>query len=169
MQSDEAIPRTEKRSVVFHLLAPADGRLMPLPQHPEAIHRLQLAGPGFWLQLQSDTLCTPCDGIVSIQYTPSFCIRLKHPTGLQTVLELPAALLSQHGKGLFWCCHDGASIKAGEPLLRFDPAFLTQTPPLTLTLLLLPAKAIHAAPVVQAKMVSTRQPCFTFQLHGISL
>ena len=166
MQSDDTKPRTEKRSIQFHLLAPADGRFMPLEQHHDALHRQQLAGPGFWLQIQSDTLCSPCAGLVTIQFSPSFSIRLKHPSGLHTVLELPATLLNQHGKGLVWCCHDGEMLSAGQPILRFDPAFLSQKPPLTVTLLLFPAKAVHFETSIAAKMVTARQPCFTFELHG---
>lgn len=153
----------------MQLLAPADGRVISLSQHTAAIHHYQLAGPGFCFHIQSDTLYAPCDGTLSIHYTPSFSIRFKHPTGLQTILELPAALLNQHGKGLSWSCRDGAKLKAGQPLLRFDPLLLSHTPPLALTLLLLPAKAIHAEATSQAKTVSSRQPCFTFQLHGTSL
>lgn len=153
----------------MQLLAPADGRVMSLNQHTEAIHSYQLAGPGFWFHIQSDTLYAPCDGTLSIHYTPSFSLRFKHPTGLQTILELPAALLSQHSKGLAWYCRDGSDLKAGQQVLRFDPLFLSQTPALTLTLLLLPAKAIQAEDVIPAKVVSSRQPCFTFQLHGTSL
>lgn len=167
MQSDETTPRKHERSLQINLLAPADGRISSLKQSDDAIHRQQLVGPGFLLQVQSDTIYAPCASVVSIQYSPSFTIRLKHATGLLVVLELPSRLLDHHGKGLYWYCREGETITAGQSLLRFDPVFLNQTTPLSVLLLLAPAKAIRSESNHTTTMVTSRQPCFSFQLHGI--
>lgn len=168
MATDPLTSRPEKRSKAFHLLAPADGKIMPLSEHQSALHRHQLAGTGFWLNIQSSTIFSPCDGSITISYLPAPTIRLKHSSGLQCLLELPAALLTEHGKGLVWNCDEGDILTAGQAILRFDPAFLTQTPPLSLTLLLFPFKAIRPDPLPKVMAVSARQPCFTFQLDGTS-
>lgn len=168
MAIDQLTSPPDKRARAFHLLAPTDGKMMPLTEQPSALHRHQLAGPGFWLSMQSNTIFAPCAGHIAITYLPGPTIRIKHTSGLQCLLELPASLLADYGKGLVWHCHDGDTLTAGQMMLRFDPVFLSQTPPLHLTLLLFPFKTIQPDALPKITYVSAQQPCFTFQLDGAS-
>ena len=106
------------------IAAPADGICIRLEDVPDEAFSTGKMGDGFAVQSTGDTVVAPVDGkIVMIPETHhSFGIETKNGaevlvhTGLNTVRML--------GEGFTVLAEQGETVKAGDPVLRFDRALL---------------------------------------------
>ena len=104
---------------VLTLLAPISGVLVPLDDVPDPAFAQRLAGDGVSIDPLSDTVVAPCDARVSLVHRAAHAMTLE-ASGLEIVIHIGLDTVSLRGEGFHPLVKAGDSVRAGDPLLRFD-------------------------------------------------
>ena len=102
------------------LLAPLSGVLVPLESVPDEAFSQRLVGDGIAVDPLSDTVLAPCDARVLQVHRAKHAVTLE-ASGLEIVIHVGLDTVKLDGAGLVSLVTAGQLVKAGEPLLRFEP------------------------------------------------
>ena len=102
------------------LLAPLSGVLVPLEAVPDEAFSQRLVGDGVAVDPLSDTVLAPADARVLQVHRAKHAITLD-VRGLEIVIHVGLDTVKIDGAGLRPLVTAGQFVKAGEPLLRFEP------------------------------------------------
>lgn len=86
-----------------------------------------LQGDGLWLELRGTTLYSPFSGQFQRKSQTGQHMVLLHPSGLKLALDFPLYCQEKHGVGFHWLVGDQANVQAGQALMHYDKALLSQT------------------------------------------
>lgn len=106
--------------------SPASGMVLPLTEAPEPAAAAGYLGDGIFMQLQANQLIAPFAGVCSRQDQAGQQLRFHHANGLQLDIHFPPQCLAQHGRGFDWGVPEKSAVQAGQPILQFDSALLSQ-------------------------------------------
>lgn len=104
------------------LIAPAAGQLIDLAQVPDSVFAQGLLGPGCGLYPFQDTLAAPCNGVILKAMDHALLIAAEN--GVQLLMHAGIDTVALGGKGCRALVDSGAPVKAGQPVLAMDRAFL---------------------------------------------
>ncbi|UDM50153.1 phosphoenolpyruvate--protein phosphotransferase [Cupriavidus sp. MP-37] len=102
------------------LHAPLRGVLLPLAAVPDPVFAGGLFGDGVAIDPLSDTLLAPCDGVVLHLAATGHALTLQAPCGAQVLLHVGIDTVSLRGDGFAPCVAQGAAVRRGDPLIRFE-------------------------------------------------
>lgn len=102
------------------LRAPLSGVLLPLAAVPDPVFAEGLFGDGVAIDPLSDTLLAPCDGVVLHLAATGHALTLQAPCGAQVLLHVGIDTVSLRGDGFAPCVAQGAAVRQGDALIRFD-------------------------------------------------
>lgn len=85
-----------------------------------------LQGDGLWLELRGTTLYSPFSGVFSRKNLTGQSIQFSHSSGLKLVLDFPLYCQDKHGVGFHWLVNEQTNVQAGQELLHYDKALLSQ-------------------------------------------
>jgi phosphoenolpyruvate-protein phosphotransferase len=128
---------------VIDIVAPLDGWLVPLAEVPDPVFAGGLAGDGVAIDPVSDLLHAPCDGTVRLMRGGSHALTLVTAAG-DLLLHVGIDTVSLRGEGFTLLVADGARVRTGEPLLRFDLDRVARAAPSLVTPVLLTGVATAA-------------------------
>lgn len=122
MQQTTLLPATQGLTIQ----SPASGMVMPLSQATEPAAAAGYFGEGVMLLLQGHQLKAPFAGICIRQDQAGQQLRFCHANGLQLDIHFPPQCLAQHGRGFDWQIDNKTTVTAGQTVLHFDVALLSQ-------------------------------------------
>ncbi|HWR41019.1 MAG TPA: PTS glucose transporter subunit IIA [Patescibacteria group bacterium] len=103
------------------LLAPADGRLIPLSQVADPVFSQKILGDGVAIdELNSDTICSPADGVLEMIFRTNHAFAVKTSEGIDVLVHIGINTVELEGKGFERLREQGQSVKAGDPVIRID-------------------------------------------------
>jgi phosphocarrier protein FPr/phosphocarrier protein len=112
-------------AVTLH--APLRGWCAPLDETPDEVFAQRLLGDGVAIDPTGDTLHAPCDGEV-ISVAPSkHAVAVRAENGAEILMHVGIDTVALAGKGFQALVRQGARVKKGEPLLKFDLDVLAQS------------------------------------------
>src|SRR5262245_39522613 len=115
------------------LTSPLAGWSTPLEEVPDETFAKRLVGDGVAIDPVNDTLHAPCDAeIVSIPAS-NHAVTLRAADGAEMLLHVGIDTVKLGGRGFTALKRAGASVKAGDPLIRFDLDQLARSAPSLLT------------------------------------
>lgn len=85
-----------------------------------------LQGDGLWLELRGTTLYSPFSGLFYRKNQTGQHMLFAHPSGLKLALDFPLYCQEQQGLGFHWLVGEHAQVQAGQALLHYDKALLSQ-------------------------------------------
>lgn len=118
------------------LLAPVSGVMTPLADVPDSAFSERLAGDGAAIAPESEVLLAPCRGVISQLHEAGHALTLTTPEGLDILLHIGLDTVQLNGQGFSPLAAPGDAVEAGQPLVRFNLAFLAGHAKSTLTLML---------------------------------
>ncbi|WP_454709866.1 phosphoenolpyruvate--protein phosphotransferase [Cupriavidus nantongensis] len=102
------------------LRAPLSGVLLPLAAVPDPVFAEGLFGDGVAIDPLGDTVVAPCDGVVLHLAATGHALTLQAPCGAQVLLHVGIDTVSLRGQGFAPCVAQGAAVRQGDALIRFD-------------------------------------------------
>ena len=106
--------------LMLTLLAPLSGVVVPIEAVPDDAFSQRLVGDGVALDPLSETVLAPCDATVLQVHRAKHAITLE-ARGVEIVIHVGLDTVRIDGAGLRPLVTVGQRVKAGEPLLRFEP------------------------------------------------
>jgi phosphocarrier protein FPr/phosphocarrier protein len=111
-------------AVTLH--APLRGWCAPLDETPDEVFAQRLLGDGVAIDPTGDTLHAPCDGEVISVAASKHAVAVRAENGAEILMHVGIDTVALAGKGFDALVQQGARVKRGEPLLKFDLDVLAQ-------------------------------------------
>lgn len=106
------------------VLAPCPGRVLPLSAVPDPVFAGEMVGPGVAIDPDPGptTVVAPIDGRILKLHAHAFVVLGADGVGVLVHLGIDTVKLD--GAGFELIATEGAEVKAGDPIVRWDPAAL---------------------------------------------
>ncbi|WP_164918955.1 PTS sugar transporter subunit IIA [Caproiciproducens sp. NJN-50] len=104
------------------LLAVADGYLVPMEKVPDEVFSQKILGDGVAIQISSQTICSPANGMIDTLAPHAFGLVL--PNKIEVMVHIGVDTVSMGGKGFKVLAAEKSQVKQGDPVIRVDKDFL---------------------------------------------
>lgn len=111
----------------LRIRSPVDAFSHPRMASTDVLMSCGLQGDGLWLELRGTTLYSPFSGVFSRRNQTGQSIQFIHSSGLKLVLDFPLYCQDKHGVGFHWLVSEQTHVQAGQELLHYDKALLSQS------------------------------------------
>ena len=107
------------------VLAPCPGRVIPLSETPDPVFSSEMVGPGVAIDPDpgETTVVSPIDGRVLKLHPHAFVVLGSDGVGVLVHLGIDTVKLD--GVGFEVLATEGSEVKAGDPMVRWDPATIS--------------------------------------------
>lgn len=100
--------------------APVSGRAVALAAVPDPVFSTEVLGKGCAIWPNGDTVYAPVSGTVTV--TMGHAVGIAGEDGTEVLVHVGIDTVSMEGKGFEGFVSQGDTVKAGEPVLKFDSA-----------------------------------------------
>lgn len=114
------------RTVRVSLKAPLSGVLVPIDEVPDPVFSGKMVGDGVSIDPISAVIVAPCDGRVAQLHASKHAVTLHTKDGLEVLIHVGLDTVKLRGQGFTPRAGVGDVVRAGDPLLEFDPEYLVQ-------------------------------------------
>lgn len=102
------------------ILAPFSGKTLELASVPDPVFAEKLTGDGLAIELASDTVLAPCDGVISLFFDTKHAFAITTDDGIQILVHVGLDSIILNGEGLTALKQSGDRVTAGTPILKVD-------------------------------------------------
>ena len=106
------------------IIAPADGKLLPLSEVPDPVFAQKMAGDGVAIEVAGDTIVAPADGELTLVFGTKHAFALTLENGIEMLVHVGIETVSLNGEGFEQLAEQGTKVKAGTPILKIDREFI---------------------------------------------
>ncbi|MCR5758355.1 MAG: PTS glucose transporter subunit IIA [Selenomonas sp.] len=108
------------------ILAPFSGKTLALSSVPDPVFAEKLTGDGLAIELASDTVLAPCDGVISLFFDTKHAFAITTDDGIQILVHVGLDSIILNGEGLTALKKSGDRVTAGTPIIKLDMAVLAK-------------------------------------------
>ncbi|MGJ0022744.1 PTS system trehalose-specific EIIBC component [Streptococcus dysgalactiae] len=131
------------------LVSPLTGEVKPLSEAVDPIFAQGVMGQGVLIQPTEGVLVAPCDAEVSVLFPTKHAIGLVTAEGLELLMHIGMDTVNLDGQGFEALVKQGDQVKAGQTLIQFDIAAISE-----------------AGYATETPLVVTNQDDFTVTVEG---
>lgn len=116
--------KTESAAVdVKELKSILDGKVMPIEEAPDDVFSQKIMGDGLAIEPSNNVVTAPADCDVSVVMADTgHACGLSLPNGVELLIHVGVDTVAMGGDGFKLLVKEGDHVKAGQPLIEFDPA-----------------------------------------------
>ena len=116
--------KTESAAVdVKELKSILDGKVMPIEEAPDDVFSQKIMGDGLAIEPSNNIVTAPADCDVSVVMADTgHACGLSLPNGVELLIHVGVDTVDMGGDGFKLLVKEGDHVKAGQPLIEFDPA-----------------------------------------------
>ncbi|KIG02309.1 phosphoenolpyruvate--protein phosphotransferase [Caballeronia concitans] len=111
------------------LLAPFTGPVVALADVPDPVFAEGMFGDGIGIDPLDNVLVSPCDGTVTHLARTHHAVTLRTAQGAEILVHIGIDTVELGGKGFTPKVEQGATVRAGQPLIEFDADFVARHAP----------------------------------------
>ncbi|WP_250451431.1 phosphoenolpyruvate--protein phosphotransferase [Caballeronia sp. ATUFL_M2_KS44] len=111
------------------LLAPFTGPVVALADVPDPVFAEGMFGDGIGIDPLDNVLVSPCDGTVTHLARTHHAVTLRTEQGAEILVHIGIDTVELGGKGFTPKVEQGATVRAGQPLIEFDADFVARHAP----------------------------------------
>ena len=109
------------------VLAPISGNILPLSQVPDEVFAQKMVGDGIAIEpTASGIMLSPADGRVEKIFDTNHAFSIVTTAGVEIFVHFGMDTVKLDGKGFERIANEGDTVKAGDPLIRYDYDFLKE-------------------------------------------
>ena len=102
------------------IIAPFDGWCAPLEEVPDEVFAARMLGDGLAIDPTDGIVLAPCEGEIVTLPESAHAVSIRGVDGLEVLIHIGIDTVRLGGKGFDARVKPGASVQAGEELIRFD-------------------------------------------------
>lgn len=106
--------------------APADGQIVALESVEDEVFSQKLVGDGVALIPMSNVFTAPIDGTITKIFSTNHAYSIKSPKDLEVMVHIGLETVALKGKGFERLANEGDEVKAGDPIIRVDLAYVRE-------------------------------------------
>ncbi len=116
--------------------SPVQGKIIDITQVDDKVFSSKMMGDGFAVEPESDIITAPCDGKLILLAKTKHAVAID-AEGVQLLIHIGLDTVELNGEGFTTYVEQGAQVKKGDKLLKFDREYITsQNKPLTTMLVI---------------------------------
>jgi len=127
---------TPDQTPTLRLLAPLDGRIVPLEQVPDPVFSQRIVGDGVSIDPTSTIVLAPCAGDILHAHPAGHALTLRSDEGLEIMIHVGVDTVQLKGEGFTLKVAAGQRVAPGQALLEFDADLVARRAKSLLTQLL---------------------------------
>jgi PTS system glucose-specific IIA component len=116
----------EKQCVTIAIRAPLSGNIIPIEEVPDLVFAEKIVGDGVAIVPSGDMMVAPCNGTIGQIFDTNHAFSMQSDTGIELFVHFGIDTVKLKGKGFSRIASAGQKVKAGDPVIGFDLAYLTQ-------------------------------------------
>ena len=107
------------------VVAPISGNILPLSEVPDEVFAQKMVGDGIAIEpTASGVMLAPASGRVEKIFDTNHAFSIVTPSGIEIFVHFGMDTVQLEGKGFERVAEEGAVVKAGDPLIKYDYDFL---------------------------------------------
>jgi PTS system glucose-specific IIA component len=112
--------------VTVSVFAPCPGRVFPMTKTPDPVFAGEMMGPGVTIDPDPGevTVVSPIAGKVMVMHPHAFVVM--GADGVAVLVHLGINTVRLKGQGFEVLTEKGATVKTGDPMVRWDPSTITE-------------------------------------------
>lgn len=111
---------------VRDIMSPVDGQIVALESVPDEVFSQKMVGDGVAIIPVSNVFTAPIDGVVSKIFSTNHAYSIKSPKDLEVMVHIGLETVALEGKGFTRIAHEGDEVKAGDPIIEVDLAYIRE-------------------------------------------
>lgn len=116
----------EKAFEPGELKAPVTGNCIPLNSVHDEVFASGIIGPGVAFEWNGDTVLAPADGTLMMVAATKHALGFQTASGQEVLIHVGMDTVNLEGNGFTVLKNAGDAVKAGEPVLKVDRAFMNE-------------------------------------------
>ncbi len=113
-------------SDTISLYAPIEGEIIPIEDTPDPVFADKTVGDGLAIIPSGDTICAPADGMIGRIFKTNHAFSMETDDGVELFVHFGIDTVSLNGEGFTRIAEEGAEVKKGDPVIRFDLKLLSE-------------------------------------------
>src|SRR5258708_1703077 len=113
-------PGSKRRMSILQILAPFDGWCSTLDDVPDPVFAGRMLGDGIAIDPTSGILVAPCAGEIVTLPASAHAVSIRTAQGIDVLVHVGIDTVQLGGRGFEARVRPGASVRAGDELIRFD-------------------------------------------------
>ncbi|UOQ45234.1 PTS glucose transporter subunit IIA [Halobacillus salinarum] len=121
------------KQVEEQLVAPLNGKVVPLDEVDDPVFNQRMMGDGVAIEPVDGKVVSPVDGEIVQLFPTNHAVGIKTKSGVEVLVHIGLETVSMEGEGFEGHVKAGDKVKAGDHLISFDPALVTEKAKSTIT------------------------------------
>lgn len=108
----------------FQIVAPVDGDLILLENVPDEMFSQKIMGDGFAVKPENGFVVAPLSGVAETVFPTGHAVGITTKDGIECIVHIGLDTVELNGEGFTTLIKQGAKVKAGQPIVKFDKELL---------------------------------------------
>ena len=123
----------------FQIVAPVDGDLILLENVPDEMFSQKIMGDGFAVKPENGSVVAPISGVAETVFPTGHAVGITTKDGIECIVHIGLDTVELNGEGFTTLIKQGAKVKAGQPIVKFDKELLEEKGYELVTMVVFPA------------------------------
>ena len=116
--------KEENNDNTLKLVAPVNGKSVPLSEVPDPVFAQKMAGDGLAMDPADDIIVAPADGELTLVFNTKHAFAMTLDNGIELLVHIGIETVSLNGEGFEQLAEAGTKVKAGTPIIKVDREFV---------------------------------------------
>jgi PTS system glucose-specific IIA component len=108
------------------VFSPVDGQVIEIEKVDDEVFSTKMVGDGVAIIPMSDIFCAPVDGTISKIFSTNHAYSVKSDKDLEVMVHIGLETVALKGEGFERLANEGDEVKAGDPIIRVDLAYIKE-------------------------------------------
>lgn len=123
---DKLFGKKENTVKEVKIYAPLSGEVVNIEDVPDVVFSEKIVGDGIAIRPNGDTIVAPVNGTIGKIFETNHAFSIESEDGVELFVHFGIDTVELKGEGFNRLAEEGQKVKVGEPIIKFDLAFLNE-------------------------------------------
>lgn len=116
--------KKETATKEVNIYAPLSGEIVNIEDVPDVVFSEKIVGDGVAIRPNGDTIVAPVNGTIGKIFETNHAFSIESDEGVELFVHFGIDTVELKGEGFVRVAEEGQTVKAGDPVIKFDLALL---------------------------------------------
>lgn len=123
---DKIFGKKENVAKEIKIYAPLSGEIINIEDVPDVVFSEKIVGDGIAIRPTGDTIVAPVNGTIGKIFETNHAFSIESEDGVELFVHFGIDTVELKGEGFTRLAEENQKVKAGDPIIKFDLAFLSE-------------------------------------------